>query len=83
NDSQINSLKQQLIKSDSAIQCIVVSGNDKVKNLATLLQQCGYDVRPILSPTVPKGKERLRICIHVFNTIPQIKGLCELLNKNV
>ncbi|MES2287943.1 MAG: 8-amino-7-oxononanoate synthase [Bacteroidota bacterium] len=75
-------IKAQLIESDSAIQCIVVSGNDKVKTLATSLQNSGYDVRPILSPTVPKGKERLRICIHVFNTIPQIKGLCDSINSS-
>ncbi|MDO9186311.1 MAG: 8-amino-7-oxononanoate synthase [Bacteroidia bacterium] len=75
-------IKAQLIQSDSAIQCIVVSGNDKVKNLATLLQQCGYDVRAILSPTVPKGKERLRICIHTLNSNSQIEGLCNSINKN-
>lgn len=74
--------KAQLISSDSPIQCIVVGGNDKIKMLAINLQQQGYDVRPILSPTVSKGKERLRICIHTFNTKPQIKGLCELINSN-
>lgn len=74
--------KSQLIESDSAIQCIVVSGNEKVKKLAAALQQEGYDIRPILSPTVPKGKERLRICIHVFNTPAQIHGLCNSINKN-
>lgn len=75
-------IKAKLIESDSAIQCIVISGNDKVKTLATSLQNCGYDVRPILSPTVPKGKERLRICIHAFNTPSQIKGLSEAMDEN-
>lgn len=81
-DHLSENVKAQLIQSDSAIQCIVVSGNDKVKNLATLLQLCGYDVRPILSPTVPKGKERLRICIHTLNSNSQIEGLCNSINKN-
>ena len=75
--------KEQLIKSNSAIQCIIVTGNDNVKTLATVIQQGGYDVRPILSPTVSKGKERLRICIHAFNTPEQIQGMCDLINKNV
>jgi 8-amino-7-oxononanoate synthase len=74
--------KTQLIKSESAIQCIVLSGNDQIKKLATALQNCGYDIRPILSPTVSKGKERLRICIHVFNTFGQIQGLCDEINGN-
>ncbi len=74
--------KAQLIVSNSAIQSIIVTGNDKVKKLASILQQGGYDVRPILSPTVPKGKERLRICIHAFNTQSQIQGLCDSINKH-
>ena len=74
--------KAQLIPSNSAIQCIVISGNEKVKKLATALQNEGYDVRPILSPTVSKGKERLRICIHTFNTPSQIHGLCDSINNN-
>lgn len=64
-----------LIPSDSPIQCIVLSGNEKVKQLAELLQKDGFDVRPILSPTVQKGKERLRICLHSFNGNDQIDGL--------
>jgi 8-amino-7-oxononanoate synthase len=64
-----------IIESDSAIQCVVISGNDSVKLLATHIQEKGFDVRPILSPTVPKGEERLRICIHAFNTKEQIDGL--------
>jgi len=75
-------VKAQLIESESPIQSIVVSGNDNVKNLADLLQKESYDVRPILSPTVQKGKERLRICIHAFNTPAQIHGLCDSINKN-
>ncbi|MBK7183218.1 MAG: pyridoxal phosphate-dependent aminotransferase family protein [Bacteroidetes bacterium] len=71
------------IDSQSAIQCIVVSGNDKVKNIAKLLQQDGLDIRPILSPTVPKGKERLRICLHVFNSKEEIDRLAYLLNKHL
>lgn len=82
-DQLSENVKAQLIESNSAIQCIVVKGNDKVKNLAATLQQAGFDVRPILSPTVPKGKERLRICIHAFNTPSQIQRLCELINENV
>src|ERR1035437_7361899 len=74
--------KAYLIESDSAIQCIVVSGNTKVKKLATTLQKDGFDVRPILSPTVPKGKERLRICLHSFNSEEEINGLLLSLKKN-
>ncbi len=76
-------VKPLLIESNSAIQCIVIGGNDKVKTLALILQKDGYDVRPILSPTVRKGKERLRICIHTFNSRTQIEGLCRSINENM
>ncbi len=75
-------VKKQLIESNSAIQCIVIIGNDRVKKLATTLQGAGFDIRPILSPTVRKGKERLRICIHAFNTIMEIQGVCDSINTN-
>lgn len=58
----------KLIDSDSPIQSIIISGNDAVKNCTEKLRERGLDVRPILSPTVPKGKERMRICLHAFNT---------------
>ena len=43
--------------------------------MATQIQKNGFDVRPILSPTVPLGQERLRICLHSFNTSEQINNL--------
>ena len=70
---------QQLILntqySKSAIQCIIIEGNDEVKKVAEKIQKEGFDVRPILSPTVAKGQERLRVCLHSFNTTEEIKCL--------
>ncbi|MDZ7896829.1 MAG: aminotransferase class I/II-fold pyridoxal phosphate-dependent enzyme [Arcicella sp.] len=71
----------QLIKSISAIQCIIISGNEKCRFVASELQRAGLDIRPIVSPTVPKGKERLRICLHDFNTEEEISRIFEVLRK--
>ena len=71
----------QLIESNSAIQCIIISGNEKCRFVATELQKSGLDIRPIVSPTVPKGKERLRICLHDFNTKEEILSIFEVLKK--
>lgn len=65
----------QLINSESPIQSIIVSGNESVKSCTAKLMEKGLDVRPILSPTVPKGKERMRICIHSFNTEQEMELL--------
>lgn len=70
-----------LIESNSPIQCIVVSGNAEVKKMAKYLQDNSFDARPILNPTVPKGKERLRICLHVFNTEKEVKLLTTAVNR--
>lgn len=58
--------------SDSAIQALMLSGNDVVQKTAKALQGKGFGVMPILSPTVAKGEERIRICLHSFNTATQI-----------
>ncbi len=65
----------KLITSDSPIQSVIIQGNEQVKKCAQQLRDVGLDVRPILSPTVPKGRERLRICIHAYNTQTEINKL--------
>ncbi len=67
------------INSRSPIQAIVFPGAAAVKKLGEELGQQGFEVRPILSPTVPVGKERLRICLHTFNSKDEIKALVQAL----
>ncbi len=66
---------KKMIPSESAIQCVVVPGNERVKAAASKLREAGLDVRPIMHPTVPAGAERLRICLHAFNTEKEIEDL--------
>lgn len=66
--------------SNTPIQVVIVEGNAEVKRVANLLQDYNLDVRPILYPTVPKGKERLRIVLHSFNTLEEVKLLVSLLS---
>lgn len=68
-------LKPMFVYSKSAIQSAIIPGNEKVKSMASKLQQNGFDVKPILSPTVPEGQERLRFCIHSYNTTEEISSL--------
>jgi 8-amino-7-oxononanoate synthase len=72
-------LKPLFVYSKSAIQCAIIPGNDKVKSIAIQLQQKGFDVKPILSPTVPEGQERLRFCLHSYNSQTEISNVLELL----
>ena len=67
------------IPGNSPIQGVIVPGNEAVKALSARLEAAGFDVRPIMSPTVPKGAERLRIVLHSFNTPAEVNKLIALL----
>ena len=47
--------------------------------VAQALQGQQLDVRPILAPTVPAGSERLRMCVHAFNTESELTLLFDTL----
>lgn len=68
---------------DSPIQIIEIGDIKRTIKIADSLQDKNIAVKPIFSPTVPEGKERLRICVHSFNTESEIDEvlkvlLCEL-----
>lgn len=65
----------------AAIQCCHINGNDRVKALAALLEEAGFEVKPILSPTVPAGRECLRFSLHAFNTEAEIREVLSILAK--
>ncbi|MEY4962921.1 MAG: hypothetical protein RLZZ323_240 [Bacteroidota bacterium] len=74
------SLKPLFVRSKSAIQSAIIPGNEKVKSIAQQLQSKGFDVKPILSPTVPERQERLRFCLHSFNSKEEISEVLSLLS---
>ena len=76
-------LKPLFVYSKSAIQCAIIPENEKVKSIATQLQKKGFDVKAILSPTVPEGQERLRFCLHSYNSEKEISDVLQLLSSFV
>lgn len=77
------SLKPLFVRSKSAIQSAIIPGNERVKFIASQLQKSGFDVKAILSPTVPEGQERLRFCLHSFNTKESISKVLALLCQTI
>jgi 8-amino-7-oxononanoate synthase len=71
------------IGGESPILGVIIAGNAEVRAVASAMQNDGFDVRPIVSPTVPKGTERIRICLHEFNTEDEVKGLITSLQKAI
>lgn len=76
---QAAAIGYEKLGSDTPIQGVVVPGNEEAKLLANHLQGNGIDVRAILYPTVPKGRERLRIVLHAFNSFGELDKLIGLL----
>lgn len=74
-------LKSKLIKSNSPIQCIIVPGNDAVKIVEKKIQEKGFHMKAIIHPTVEKGKERIRICIHSYNSEQEIRDCVKNLEE--
>ena len=81
NEVDQHGLKEHFIPSNSAIQCCLLPGNANIKAVALELQENGFNVKAILSPTVPKGQERLRFCLHAYNTPKEIEKVTVLLRK--
>lgn len=65
----------KFLPASGPIQGLLFEGNECVKKAAEFIQQAGFDIRAILSPTVTEGTERLRICLHSFNSPEEIKNL--------
>jgi 8-amino-7-oxononanoate synthase len=65
----------QAIPSVGAIRSILIPGNSRAKMMEQKLFSRGFWVKAILSPTVPEGKERIRICLHEFNTRSEVEKL--------
>ena len=80
---QLLGIKPLFVYSKSAIHSAILPGNDKVKNIATQLQEKGFEVKAILSPTVPEGQERLRFCLHSYTTELEMKNVLTELNTLV
>ena len=63
----------------SPIQIIEFGSIEATKMVAEKIQALNIAVKPIYSPTVTEGKERLRICIHSFNTKQELDALIRAL----
>jgi len=78
-NSGVNS-SSNFIESISAIHCKIMSGNQNVQSLEERAAKENVFVKSIKSPTVKEGQERMRICLHSFNTQKEMDFLLELLN---
>ena len=72
---------EKFISSTSAIHCKLFPGNHNVDIIEAQFEKNDMFVKGIKSPTVKEGAERVRICLHAFNTKEEIKKLVNLINE--
>ena len=65
----------------SPIQILEIGSVSKTREIAEKLQAHKIAVKPIYSPTVPEGKERLRICLHAYNLTSEIDQLISVIDS--
>lgn len=75
-------VSEKQARNGSPIQAWHLPDPATLKQLTQTIQDAGFDVRPVFSPTVPAGKERLRLILHAFNTHAQVQELCNLLTQH-
>ncbi len=76
-------LHTHFLSGNTAIRCCLIRGINQVKHVAAKLQMAGHDVKPIISPTVPQGAERLRFCLHATNTRQEIDAVLTTLKTEM
>jgi 8-amino-7-oxononanoate synthase len=72
--------RRKFAPSQTHIQALYVNGNQEALQLADQLKRRGILAKPLLHPTVPKGGERLRFCLHAYNSKEEIDRLFECLH---
>ncbi|MCP4123582.1 MAG: pyridoxal phosphate-dependent aminotransferase family protein [Bacteroidetes bacterium] len=68
---------------DGPVFGIVFGDTMLTRQVSGKLNEAGFDVRPIVYPTVARGAERIRISLHSFNTAEEIDLLFFELEKQV
>ena len=70
-------ISKSVLAESGPMLAVIVPGNTAVVRAAEALQAEGFDVRPIRKPTVAAGSERLRICLHSYNTTAEVAQLAK------
>ncbi|MEQ9468919.1 MAG: 8-amino-7-oxononanoate synthase [Ekhidna sp.] len=68
------------INSHSQIQSLIIPGNEQVVRLGNKLQEAAINALPIRKPSVAEGSERIRFCLHSYNTKEEIDLLFKIIN---
>lgn len=73
--------KWKLLESDTAIQPLIIGGNEESLTVSEYLQTHGILVPAIRPPTVPTGTARLRISLSAAHSLDDVKQLVAAIHQ--
>jgi 8-amino-7-oxononanoate synthase len=79
--NQLGLSKHFIELNESPIKALLPGNKQFTIELSKEIKEQGFLVKPIFSPTVSEGRERIRICIHSFNTEEEIISLLITINQ--
>jgi 8-amino-7-oxononanoate synthase len=68
-------LKNTLHNEATPIKALLIPGPQRAADCAHYLVEQGFAVKAIRHPTVARGKERIRICLHSYNSPTELNAL--------
>jgi len=74
-----NQHEGEWLLSNTHIQSLIIPGNSQVIGVSNKLMEAGINALPIRRPGVPQGKERIRFCLHAYNTKEEVDQLFSVL----
>ena len=77
---QTSDIQFEKLPGSTPIQGCFIRGNHELKSVTERLKKDHLDTIPVSTPTVPKGKERLLVHLHSFNTMDELRLLTDTLN---
>jgi len=79
--SGLRDLRWPLMSSTTAIQPLLIGGNQAALDLSSALRDRGIWVAAIRPPTVPQGTARLRITLSAAHSMTDVTRLIEELHE--
>lgn len=74
---------QTISSKNSPIQAVIIPDRSLLKEIQQNLLERGFLTYAVYSPTVKEGSERLRICLHSFNTQEEIIELTQIIQEYI
>lgn len=72
---------KNMVRSQSAIHSLIVGSNEAAEKIERLMAKKNMHVKMLQSPAVKAGTERIRFCIHAYNTRNEIDQLIAVIKE--